>query len=116
MELRGDDDLIADRCQRPADQSLILACGVTFSGVVKGAAQVERLAHQIDRLVLVRRRPVSVTEPHRAQTDRRDFQIATSEFTFLHRYLPSMLSLTSQGTLILLSPCEQSVCCRVPRQ
>jgi hypothetical protein len=91
MELRGDDDLIADRRQRPADQPLILACGVTLSSVVKGAAQIEGLAHQIDRLVFVRRRPVSVTEPHRAQTDSRDFQIASSESTFLHRYLPSLL-------------------------
>jgi hypothetical protein len=98
-ELRGDHDLVADGCQRPADQPLVLTGGVALRGVVKGAAQVERLAHQVDRLVVAHPRPVSVAEPHAAESDRRDFQIALSECALLHTQaaparLPCLLPLT----------------------
>ena len=79
-ELRGDHGLVADGCQRPANQPLVLTSGVTLRGVVKGAAQVEGLAHQVDRLVVAHPGPVSVAEPHAAEADGRNLQIAVTEF------------------------------------
>jgi hypothetical protein len=83
-ELRGDHGLVADGCQRPANQPLVLTSGVTLRGVVKGAAQVEGLAHQVDRLVVAHPGPVSVAEPHAAEADGRNLQIAVTEFAFFH--------------------------------
>lgn len=66
-ELRRDHHSVADRRQRPADKSLVLAGGIALGRVEEGAPQVERLPHQVDGIVIADARPVTVAEPDRAQ-------------------------------------------------
>lgn len=73
-ELRGDCDLVTNRGQSAADQLLVGAGGVPLGGVEEGAAEIERLAHQLDRLALADPRSIAVAEPHGPEPDGRQLE------------------------------------------
>ncbi len=75
-ELRGDHDLIANGSEGTTDQLLVSTSGVALGGVEEGAAQVESLTHQVNRLVVTNAGAVPMAEAHTAEADRRNLQPA----------------------------------------
>ena len=83
-ELRRDHDLIAERRQRFADELFVSEGAVDFGGVEERDAALDGGADQRDHLLLVHRRAIAEAHAHAAEAEGRDFQIAVSEFAFLH--------------------------------
>ena len=89
-ELGGDDDLVAERPQRFADDVLVGEWAVNFGRVEEGHAAVHRRADQGHALVLGEFRGVAETDPHAAETNGRNLEAAAAEFTRFHVVLLSI--------------------------
>ncbi len=87
-ELGGDHQLVAVRCQRPAEQVFVGIWTIDFGGVEEGHAAFDRGVQQGDALALLDGRTVAVAQAHAAQAQGGDFQAAAAEFTCLHRRAP----------------------------
>ena len=75
-ELGRDDDLLADRGERFADELFVREWAVDLGRVEEGDAALDRRSDEGDHLLLVGRRPVSVAHAHAAEPDGRDFQVS----------------------------------------
>src|SRR6266511_2325502 len=60
---------------------------VDFGCVEEGDAAIDGRPEKGDHLLPVSGRTVAKAHPHAAELDSRDFQVATSEFAFLHSFL-----------------------------
>ena len=87
-ELGRDDDLVAKRRQRLAEQLLIVARAIGLGGIEEGHAALIGPAYQRDGFVPVGRRPEPEAQAHAPQADRRDFEVF-AENTLLHDGVPS---------------------------
>ena len=83
-ELGGDHDLVAERGQGLAHELLVRERAVDLGGVEEGDAAFDGRPEQRDHLLLVLGRAVREAHAHAAEPDGRDFQVAVSEFAFLH--------------------------------
>jgi len=84
-EFGRDDHLLAERRKRFTNQFLVDEWTVNFGGIEKGDAAFDGSSDERDHLLPVSgRRAVAVAHSHAAEPDRRDFQVAVSEFAFLH--------------------------------
>ena len=88
-ELGGDDDPIAHRRQRFAQQFLVRERTVNLRGIEERHAFVDRGADQIDRLPFIGGRAVAKAQSHTAQPQRRDFQPFAPQFACLHLHSPT---------------------------
>ena len=87
-ELGGDDDLVAERPQRFADDLLVGEGAIDLGRVEEGHAAVHRGADQGYALVLGEFRGVAEADPHAAETDGGNIEAAAAEFTRLHVDVP----------------------------
>ena len=88
-ELRGDDDLPAERLERLADQVFIRVRAVDLGRVEERDAPFDGLSDERDHLLPVRGRTVGKAHAHAAQAEGRDFQVAFTECALLHWRLES---------------------------
>jgi hypothetical protein len=86
-ELGGDHHLSAERSEGFAHKFFVRERAVDFGGVEEGDAAIDGRPKECDHLLLVCRRAVRKAHSHAAEPDRRDFQVAFSEFAFLHSLL-----------------------------
>ena len=77
-ELRGDDDLIANRSERLSDEFFVRERPVRFCGVEERHARVDRGAHDADAVLTTRRLPVAEADPHAPEAECRHLQSAGS--------------------------------------
>jgi hypothetical protein len=94
-ELGGDDDVLAERGQRLADQLLIGERAINFGGVEEGDAAGHSRADQRDHGVAIRRRTAVMIEPHAAESDGRDIEAAFPKLAGVH----SVLLATVEGQM-----------------
>jgi hypothetical protein len=83
-ELGGDDNLIADRGERFAEQFFIGEGAVDFRGVEERHAEIDRGADERDSLLIVNGRAIAKAQAHAAEAEGGDFEAAVSEFSLLH--------------------------------
>jgi hypothetical protein len=83
-EFGGDHHLVSYGLQGLTDNLLVGEGAVDLGGVEEGDAPIHRLADQRDALLLGQRVTVAEVQPHAAEADGRDFQIAFSKFALLH--------------------------------
>ena len=83
-ELGGDDHLLAERSESFAHEFLVDERAVDLGGIEKGDAAFDGGPEQGDHLLLVFGRAVGKTHSHAAQSEGGNFQIAFSQFAFLH--------------------------------
>src|SRR2546422_816975 len=65
-------------------RSLVGVRTVNFGGIEKCDAAFDGRADERDHRLLVRWETVALAHPHAAEPERRDLQVALSEFAFLH--------------------------------
>jgi hypothetical protein len=85
-ELGGDDHLVPDRRQRSADEFLIDEGAIDLGRIEEIDAHVHCRAKQRRHLLRILGRAIGKTHPHAAEPEGRDFQVAVSEFSFLHLF------------------------------
>jgi len=73
-ELGGDHDIIANRCERLADDRLADERAVDLRGVEEANAAFVCVAHELDRFLVVGRRPIRPRDVHAAKAQPRDLQ------------------------------------------
>ena len=83
-KLGGDHHFPADRSEGFADQLFVQEGAVNFGRVKESDAAIHRSLEQFRHLLFVFGWAVGEAHSHAAKTDGRDFQIAVSEFPFLH--------------------------------
>lgn len=83
-EFGGDDDPIAHRRQRFAQQLLVRERTINLGGIEERHPLVNRGADQFDRLPFVGGRALAKTQPHAAQPQRRYFQPFAPQLACLH--------------------------------
>ena len=83
-ELGGDHHLVAEGCQRLAEQFFVVAGAVGFGGIKESDTQLECAADQFDGGATLGGRTVAVAQAHAAQTDGGNFQPAFTKCSFLH--------------------------------
>src|SRR5207245_2419178 len=83
-ELRCDRHLFTKRSERFAHKFFVCEWAVRFRSVEERYAALYGRANQRDHLLLVCGRAVAKAHSHTAQTERRNFQVAISEFALLH--------------------------------
>ncbi len=86
-ELGGDHHLLADGSESFAHEFLVRERAIHFGSVEEGDAALHGGPEQRDHLLLVLGRTVGKAHAHAAQAEGRDFQVALSEFAFLHWFL-----------------------------
>ena len=69
-ELGGDDDLVAHRLERLADELLVVERAVDLGGVEERDAAVDGRAHEVDHLRARRPRPEGLAHAHAAEAER----------------------------------------------
>jgi len=84
-EFRGDDDLVAEGREGFADKFFVDVRAVNFGGIEEGDAAFEGGADECDAFLLAHGRTEAEAEPHAAEAERGNFEIAFTEFAFLHR-------------------------------
>ncbi len=87
-EFRSDHHLLAEGRERFSQKLLVLIRAIGLGRVEEGHAAFKRPPDQCCRFLNIRRRAITITQPHAAETDDRDFQSALSKFTLLHRRFP----------------------------
>ena len=83
-ELGGDDDVVAHRLQRLADQLLVVEGAVDLGGVEEGDAAVDRGAEERDHLVARRSRAERLAHAHAAEAEGGDLEALRAECAFAH--------------------------------
>ena len=91
-ELRANENPIANRLQRLADELLVDERSVALRGVEKGDATIDGGADYGDRLFFVGGGAKAEAQAHAAQPDRRNLQVTVSKFSFLHFEVLSLRS------------------------
>src|SRR5262249_23122423 len=99
-ELGGDDDLIANGSESLAEQLLVRERTVSFGSAQEREAGFEGPAQPVDRLLLLRRWAVAVTESHATEAQGGDFKIF-SKFASLHRSLRGSSSTWMQESVVV---------------
>ncbi len=87
-ELRGNDDLLAERKKRFAHQFFVDERAVDFCGIEKRNAELHCFADQRYHCIPVRGGAAMITHAHAAEADSRNFQVAVSKFALLHFLIP----------------------------
>ena len=75
---------IAERRKRLADEFLVGEGAIDLGCVEEGDAALEGCADDLDHLLLVARRPISIAHAHAAKAESRHFQTTVSKFSLLH--------------------------------
>jgi len=83
-EFRGDHHVFTEWSQSFPHEFLIREGAVGFCRVKEGHATFDGSANYLDSFLPVSRRAIGVVQPHTAVSNRRDFQVASSKFAFLH--------------------------------
>jgi len=83
-ELGRDDDLVAHRLKRLADDLLVGVRTVGLGRIEEGDAEIVRLSQKRDRVGLLHHLAIGEVQAHAAEADRGDFEAALSEFALLH--------------------------------
>ena len=78
-ELGGDDDVVADRLERLADELLVVEGAVDLGGVEQGDAPVDRGPEERDHLVARRSRAERLAHAHAAEPEGRDLEALGAE-------------------------------------
>src|SRR4051794_34842899 len=87
-ELRRDDDAVADRLQRLADQLLVVERAVHLGRVEEGDATVDRRPEEGDHLLAWRSGAEGLAHSHAAEAERGHLQGAGAEGACLHGASP----------------------------
>ena len=87
-ELGGDRDLVAERCERLADELLVDVRTVDLGGVEEGDAEVDRPVQEGDHVGPVGSAAVAAGHRHAAEADGRDLESAGSESARVHGSAP----------------------------
>ena len=87
-ELGRDDDLVAARRESLADHFFVVVRPVDLRGVEEGHAVVDGFAQEVDHGPPVGRGAERLADPHAAQADCRDLEVAAKS-ALVHRVTPS---------------------------
>ena len=96
-ELGGDHHLLAEGSERFAHEFFVRERAVDLGGVEERDAAFDGRPDQRDHLLLVLGRAVAEAHSHAAEPEGRDFQVALSEFAFLHFLLSGKLRVRVEG-------------------
>jgi hypothetical protein len=83
-ELRGDDDLLAERKKGFADELFVRERAVDLRGIEERDTTLDSRANQRDHRLLVGGRAVAEAHRHAAESESRDFQVVVSKCSLLH--------------------------------
>src|SRR5947207_7683998 len=83
-EFGGDHYLIANGSERFAHEFFVCERAVRFSSIEKRYAAFYRRPNQRDHFLLVCRRTIAIAHSHATEPESRHFEVAISEFAFLH--------------------------------
>src|SRR5579864_1329495 len=85
-ELRGDDDLRAIGGESFAYELFVCEWAVDFGGIEEGDAPVHGCPDDRDHLFPVSGWTITEAHSHAAKANRRDFQVAFSQFALFHGF------------------------------
>ena len=84
-EFRCDHHAVAKRGQGFADKFFVHEGTVGFGGVEESHTELGGRPNQLDRVLPASSGPIAITQPHAAEADGRDFEVAAAQLALMHR-------------------------------